>query len=76
MPPVTYLWSIHTAYGQKPLAMFDQKSKVVVYLRSLPEIPYLVFHKCPIANPFYITEVFIHELLPDYVPPGEEPPNA
>lgn len=74
MPPVTYLWTVHTVYEQNPMAIFDQKAKLVTYLRGLPEIPYLKFWKAPISNPFYVTPVDILELLPDYVPPGEEPP--
>jgi hypothetical protein len=72
MPPVTWLWVVFTAYGQTPHAIFDQKSKVVVWLRSLEEIPYLSFYKTPIGNPFQVQQVNILELLPDYVPPGEE----
>jgi hypothetical protein len=76
MPPVTWLWTVHTAYPQKPLAIFDQKAKLVVWLKSLPELSEFHFFKAPIADPFRVSVVELYELLPDYVPPGEEPPNA
>lgn len=75
MPPVTYLWVVMPPYGQTPECVFDQKSKAVVWLRSLPEIPSYTFYKIQISDPFRVIPVTIYELLPDYVPPGEEPPE-
>ena len=72
MAPVTWLWTVHTSVGQKPLAIFDAKAKVVVWLRSLPELPELHFHKAPIADPFRISVVEIWELLPELAPVPED----
>lgn len=72
MAPVTHLWVVMSAYGQTPVGVWDNKGKLVQYLRALPEIPYLTFFKIPIAEPLRVIPVNILELLPDYVPPGEE----
>jgi len=75
MPPVTHLFVVMPAYGQTPTAVFDNKGKVAQWLLSLEEIPYLSFFRIPVTNPLQVQVQYITDFLPDYVPPGEEPPQ-
>lgn len=74
MPPTTHLFVVMSAYGQTPTAVFDNKGKVAQWLLSLDEIPYLSFFRVPVTNPLQVLSQTIYDFLPDYVPPGEEPP--